>query len=217
MSDGHAEVAERSDALIGAVRWLKRGLRVLDPLDGADAVALRARMRAYLGGIRNRQGRWEQALSACRQAIVEAESVGELGRSCAAHASARSTGRWWSRGTRTEATHSWRALEIYEELGDLEHEGRVLNNLGMFAYFDGRWDDAIALYRRRGRMRRTLPVARRDVAYTDCNVGEILSDQGHLDEAEASLRSGRVGCGAGPASDRRLPSSTFSWPAWRRA
>ena len=24
----------------------------------------------------------------------------------------------------------------------------VLNNLGMFAYFDGRWEDAVALYRR---------------------------------------------------------------------
>jgi class 3 adenylate cyclase/tetratricopeptide (TPR) repeat protein len=184
----HAEVAERSDALIGAVRWLNRGLRVLEGLEAIDAVALRARIHAYLGGIRNRQGRWEEAISACRQAIEEAESVGE------ASALARAlSGLDWAlveSGRREEATHSWRALEIFEELGDLEHEGVVLNNLGMFAYFDGRWDDAIALYRRAGECgkRSGRPA---DIAFTDCNVGEILSDQGRLEEAEEHLRQAR--------------------------
>jgi tetratricopeptide (TPR) repeat protein len=66
----------------------------------------------------------------------------------------------------------------------------VLNNLGMFAYFDGRWDDAVALYRRAGaRSERAGKPA--DVAYTDCNVGEILADQGHLDEAERALQRAR--------------------------
>ena len=184
----HAEVAERTDALIGAVRWLKRGLRVLDGLEDADAVALRARMRAYLGGIRNRQGRWAEAISSCREAIAEADSVGAL--SALAHASAALDWALVESGRRAEATHSWRALEIYEALGDPEHEHRVLNNLGMFAYFDGRWDDAIALYRRAGACaeRAGRPA---DVAYTDCNIGEILSDQGRLDDAGTSLRRAR--------------------------
>ena len=191
----HAEVAERSDALIGAVRWLKRGLRVLDPLEGADVVALRARMRAYLGGIRNRQGRWDEAISSSRQAIAEAESVDEL----SALARALSALDWalLESGRPTEATHSWRALEIYEGLGDIEQQGLVLNNLGMFAYFDGRWDDAISLYRRAGACGE-LSGRPADVAFTDCNVGEILSDQGRLDEAEASLkRARRVWSGTG--------------------
>ena len=67
----------------------------------------------------------------------------------------------------------------------------MLNNLGMFAYFEGRWDNAIAFYRRARGPAANAPVARRDVAYTDCNIGEILSDQGHLDEAGASLRRAR--------------------------
>lgn len=184
----HAEVAERSDALIGAVRWLNRGLRVLDGLEGDDAVALRARIHAYLGGIRNRQGRWNEAISACREAIEEAEAVGE------ASALARAlSGLDWAlveSGRQEEATHSWRALKIFQDLGDLEHEGVVLNNLGMFAYFDGRWDDAIALYRRAGECgRRSGRPA--DMAFTDCNVGEILSDQGRLEEAEEHLRQAR--------------------------
>jgi tetratricopeptide (TPR) repeat protein len=163
-------------------------LRLLDGLETTDAVALRARIHAYLGGIRNRQGRWEEAIAACRRAIEEAESVGEPS------ALARAlSGLDWAlveSGRREEATHSWRALEIFEELGDLEHEGVVLNNLGMFAYFDGRWDDAIALYQRAGECgRRSGRPA--DMAFTDCNVGEILSDQGRLEEAEEHLRQAR--------------------------
>ena len=101
-------------------------------------------MRAYLGGIRNRQGRWSEAVSACRQAIAEAESVGEqqaLARACY-------TLDWAlvGLGRPDEAMHSARALEIYTALGDPEHESVVLNNLGMFAYYDGLWEDAVALY-----------------------------------------------------------------------
>src|ERR1700729_2452228 len=60
----------------------------------------------------------------------------------------------------------------------------------MFAYFDGRWDDAIALYRRARKCgeRSGRPA---DVAFVDCNVGEILSDQGRLDEAEEYLQRAR--------------------------
>ena len=43
--------------------------------------------------------------------------------------------------------HSARALEIYDSLGDLEDKAMVLNNLGMFAYWAGRWDEAVGLYR----------------------------------------------------------------------
>jgi tetratricopeptide (TPR) repeat protein len=71
----------------------------------------------------------------------------------------------------------------------------------MFAYFDGRWDDAVALYQRAGEAseRAGTPAV---TAYTDCNVGEILSDQGHLDEAEDHLRRARrvwSGTGEGQA------------------
>ncbi len=184
----HAEVAERSDALIGAVRWLGRGLRALNGLGTREAIARRARMRAYLGGIRNRQGRFGDAIAACREAIAEAESVGEL--SALAHASYALDWALVESGRRAEATHSALALDIYERLGDPEHEMIVLNNLGMFAYFEGRWDDAVDLYRRAGDCgeRAGRPA---DAAFTDCNVGEILSDQGHLNEAEAYLQRAR--------------------------
>jgi class 3 adenylate cyclase/tetratricopeptide (TPR) repeat protein len=184
LCDRHADVASRNQALSAAVRWLNRGFRSLENVEGAEATAWRARMRSRLGGVRNRQGRWPEAIAACRQAITEAESVGEL--RALAHASYSLDWALVESGRRQEAIHSWRALEIYERLGDPEHEFDVLNNLGMFAYFDGLWEDAIALYRRAAACgeRAGRPA---DAARVDCNVGEILSDQGHLDEAEIHL------------------------------
>jgi tetratricopeptide (TPR) repeat protein len=188
LCDRHADIAKRSEALTRAVRWLNRGFRFIEALEGAEATAWRARMRSNLGGIRGHQTRWSEAISACRQAISEAESVGEL--RALAHACYVLDFALVESGHADEATHSSRALKIYEELGDPEQESSVLNNLGAFAYFDGRWDDAIGLYRRAGACseRAGRPA---DVAYTDCNVGEILSDQGRLDEAEAHLQRAR--------------------------
>ncbi len=105
-------------------------------------------MRSTLGGVRNRQGRWADAVAACRMAIEEAEAAGEL--RALAHACYGLDWALWSSDVR-KATYSARALEIYEQLGDPEREAAVLNNMGMFAYYDGRWDDAVALYREAGR------------------------------------------------------------------
>jgi class 3 adenylate cyclase/tetratricopeptide (TPR) repeat protein len=188
LCDRHADVASRSAALSAAVRWLKRGFRSLEGVPGPEATAWRAKMRSRLGGVRNRQGRWSEAVMECRQAIADAESVGEL--SALAHALYSLDWALVESGRSEEATHSWRALEIYRELGDPEHELFVLNNLGMFAYFDGRWDDALSLYLRARECgeRSGRPA---DVAFVDCNVGEILSDQGRLEEAEEYLRRAR--------------------------
>jgi tetratricopeptide (TPR) repeat protein len=184
----HAEVAERRGSLSGAVRWLNRGLQELEGLDSAAATTWRARLRAHLGGVRNRQGRWSEAVHACRQAIVEAESVGE--EQALARASYSLDWALVGLGRPEDAVHSARALEIYVARGDPEHESVVLNNLGMFAYYDGLWEDAVALYRRAGAAsdRAGRPG---DVAFTDCNIGEIRSDQGAYDEAETHLERAR--------------------------
>ena len=180
----HADTAGDSGASTAAVRWLNRAFRCLDAVQGSEATVWRARIRSDLGGVRNRQGRWAQAIAECRKAITDAESVGEL--RALAHACYALDYALVESGRPGEATHSWRALEIYERLGDPEHEFRVLNNLGGIAYWDGRWDEAVDLYRRATACaeRAGRPA---DAAFTDCNVGEILSDQGHLKEGEARL------------------------------
>jgi class 3 adenylate cyclase/tetratricopeptide (TPR) repeat protein len=191
----HANASADSGASAAAVRWLNRGFRCLETVNGSEATIWRARIRSELGGIRNRQGRWTDAISECRQAIADAESVGEA--SALAHACYALDMALVHSGRGAEATHSRRALEIYEQLGDPEHEFLVLNNLGGFSYLEGRWDEALELYRR-ALTRAELAGIAAQAAFIDCNVGEILSDQGHLKEADVHLqRARRVWSGTG--------------------
>jgi tetratricopeptide (TPR) repeat protein len=78
------------------------------------------------------------------------------------------------------------ALPIYEELGDLVGQANVLNNLGVAAYIEGRWLEALDFYvRSRGARDRAGDVV--GAATAANNIAEILSDQGRLDEAGALL------------------------------
>jgi tetratricopeptide (TPR) repeat protein len=63
----------------------------------------------------------------------------------------------------------------------------VLNNMGMFAYWAGRWDDAVALYGECGDLAARIG-DEEVVATSRANVGEVLADQGHRAEAEEALR-----------------------------
>jgi tetratricopeptide (TPR) repeat protein len=79
------------------------------------------------------------------------------------------------------------ALPIFEEVGDLEYQGKTLNNLGIDAYWSGRWDEAVELYERgREALERVGDVI--EAAVLRNNVAEIRSDQGRLDEAEQQFR-----------------------------
>ena len=93
------------------------------------------------------------------------------------------------------------ALEIYRELGDLVSQGGVLNNLGSSAYFAGRWNEAVDLYRQ-ALAAWDQAGDTRSVSMASFNVGEILSAQGRLDEAEPLLREAeRASRAAGGAAD----------------
>ena len=181
--------------VLPAVRWVKRGLRALEGVDGDEAAACRARLVSTLATIRQRQGRMDEAISLCQRAIDEAQ----VAREDIALAQACHVLDWAlvQSGRPSEAMHSDRALQIYGRLGQLDREAAVLNNLGGFAYFEGRWDDAVALYRR-GADASVRAGDLANAAYGDCNVGEVLSDQGRLAEATKLLnRARRVWRGTG--------------------
>ena len=185
----HGRLRQRS-GMTAAVRWMRRGLRMLEPLDGREARAWRARLIAELAWIRQRQRRYRETERLCREALAEGEAIDEL----RAQARACYTLDWalFEMGRTDEATYSRRALEIYRLLGDPDHEGIVLNNLGGFAYWGGRWSEAIDLYRQAGACRQRAGNDG-DAAQTYANIGEILSDQGRLEEAERQLlRAERV-------------------------
>jgi tetratricopeptide (TPR) repeat protein len=78
-------------------------------------------------------------------------------------------------------------LPIYEALNDFVGQANVLNNMGVDAYYEGRWDEARQCYERS----RTAREAVGDVvgaATASNNIGEILSDQGRIHDAEKLFR-----------------------------
>ena len=80
-----------------------------------------------------------------------------------------------------------RALELYEELGDLVGQTKVQNVLGIFSYYRGDWDDAVERYSASVE----LGTISGDIVRTASsmhNIGEILLDQGHYEDAEEPLR-----------------------------
>lgn len=184
----HSVAAERASSAQTVVRWAKRGLRILEHFADDEARRLRAQLLSALGSARQWQRRLRQAEQTCREAIEVAEAVGEL--RALAHACYVLDQVLVEDGRFDEATHSLRALDIYRALGELERESWVLNNLGAIAYWRGEWDQAIELYTKQAECSQRAGNPS-DVAYTDCNVGEILSDQGLLDQAMRRLQRAR--------------------------
>jgi class 3 adenylate cyclase/tetratricopeptide (TPR) repeat protein len=170
-----------------ALRWITRGLGVLREAGGTEAAIERARLCALYAGIRIRQGRPQDAIAWCWRAIEEGEPVGA--QEAVAHAHFVLDWAFTSLGRYEEAVYSPLALSAYEELGDLHRQGVVLNNMGMFAHFMGRWDEALELYERAGEKWATRG-DRWHGALATLNVADVLADQGRVEEAEPLLRDG---------------------------
>ena len=168
-----------------ALRWFRRGLRTLEGMMDPAARRQRARLYVWLGVVRYHQARASEAIDWCRRAIDEATAVDA--REALAHAYYMLDVALWAVGRTDEAVYSERSLAIYEELGDLNEQAGVVNNLGMYAYYENRWDEAIELYERAEQLW-TRSGDRWKAAFAATNRAELLSDQGRLEEAEPLFR-----------------------------
>jgi tetratricopeptide (TPR) repeat protein len=163
------------------LRWVQRGLKAIEGMTGREAAAQRAQLKVFYGAVRQGQGRSREAIRWCTEGIEEARRAGE--KKALAHAYTILDWADIALGRPAEATRSLAALALYEELGDLDGQALILNNTGAWAYFEGRWDDALELYERARVARERLGdvVVGAEIAY---NVAEILVDRGQLTEAE---------------------------------
>ncbi len=183
-----------------SLRWLTRGLRVLEGSEGAAATAERARLYAWYGVVRQKQGhRPFEAIEWCRRAIVEAEKADAP--DALAHAYNTLDWAYVTLGRFDDAVYSDRALAIYEELGNLHRQAVVLNNLGVIAYLRGRWDESVDLYER-AHAAWEKAGDRWSASFPSVNMGEVLSDQGRQDEAEPLFREALRIARASRASSR---------------
>jgi class 3 adenylate cyclase/tetratricopeptide (TPR) repeat protein len=176
-----AVVTSRAGGYTQSLRWTSHGRRLLETLHQVEADKKRARLSAWYAQIRRRQGRRAEAIRWARRAIEEAKASGEQEALASAYRTLDLTNV--ELGRYEDVTHYPLALAIYEELGDLMEAGTINNDLGAFAYYQGRWDDALAFYEKaRALWNRAGDMAA--VALITANVAEILSDRGQLDEAE---------------------------------
>jgi class 3 adenylate cyclase/tetratricopeptide (TPR) repeat protein len=184
-------VADRAGQLGSALRWLTKAQRVLGdrplaaPTVDHDAIRLLAECRAQYGLIRHWQGRDVAAVAALREAVLLAEKADAD--------DALATALVWldncqmTLGGSGNGDDAGRALAIWRRIGNRPwEEARTLNQLGIRAYFIGRWDLAVDYYRQSKEA-----CDRAGDQFTAAvelgNMAEVLSDQGRLDEAEPLL------------------------------
>jgi class 3 adenylate cyclase/tetratricopeptide (TPR) repeat protein len=181
----HAQVAERLGRPQSTVRWLSRGLRLLEPLETRQAAAQRAEMLAYLASVRQQLGRPRVAV----RLATEAAAVAEACNNRFALANAYVTSDWarLSLGSGERPRDAYKALKIYRRLKKRDNLAMVLLNLGAFAYYRGEWAEAVALYQEASTTYQESG-ALAEAALGSCNVAEIFADQGRLDDAERLLR-----------------------------
>ncbi|HSM01819.1 MAG TPA: adenylate/guanylate cyclase domain-containing protein [Acidimicrobiia bacterium] len=179
-----AWIEEKRGRYSNALRWLTMGRRTIESLTGPEAEAMRAQLSAWRAAMRLVQGRLEAAIEWAERAVVEAERGSD--QDALAHALYLHDAANVYLGRPIDESNSHRALEIYEELGNLSGQAIVANNLAGFAYFAGRWTDALELYERsrEARLRAGDPV---EAVRAGAGIGEILCDQGDLEGARLVL------------------------------
>jgi tetratricopeptide (TPR) repeat protein len=171
---------------VNARRWVSRALRRLDGVAGVDADIQRAELLACQARFAQEAGSLRSAVRWCRRAIDAGDAAG----ADVAVAEAEKILGWANlyNGRNVEATpHLERALARFELLGDLSGQASVLNMMGASAYWLGDWSRALDLYSKaRDLVGRTGNAVMQ--AFCTNNIGEILCDQGRLEEAERLFR-----------------------------
>jgi class 3 adenylate cyclase/tetratricopeptide (TPR) repeat protein len=183
-----AWIGERLGRYSLAVRWTRRGLRRLEGVDAPGATSSRAQLAVFYAAVRQGQGSHREAVRWCTTAIELARAADD--RDALAHAYYVLDWAYAGLGRPDLAVYSADALVLYEELGDLGGQAVVANNMGGLAYYEGRWDDARALYER-GRDARLRTGDAVEAARGTANIAEILLEQQRFAEAEPLLVDAR--------------------------
>jgi class 3 adenylate cyclase/tetratricopeptide (TPR) repeat protein len=182
-------IRERFGRYSDALRWYSRGLQAAETLEADERAQLRFELSLAYAGVKLRQGEFRDCIEWCTRVIDEASEAPDLPALAHAyylmhlsHTSLRSPERAAFRGL---------ALPIYEELGDLLGQANVLNNLGIDAYYEGRWQEALDLYERSKEARERIGDVVGAAQITN-NIGEVKSDQGYLTTASELFEEARA-------------------------
>jgi tetratricopeptide (TPR) repeat protein len=178
--------AERVGRYDDASALLDEGRALIpDPPAPGDEARECGQIEAVRANVAFWQGRFDIAIRCCDRAIESlGRDQGDLETLAYAY-QIRETSQDNLRGTRSDE-YRLKALAIYEELGDIVGLAQVANNLGVYEYFAGRWDEALRFYRRATETYRRMADINA-LAGTLFNEGEILSDKGQFELAGAAF------------------------------
>ncbi|HEY6836585.1 MAG TPA: AAA family ATPase [Gaiellaceae bacterium] len=173
-------IRERFGRYPEALRWYNRGLGALESLPADELRQMRFELSLAYAGVRVRQGEFADGAEWCKRVIAEATEAVDL--PALAHAYHLIHYAYISNRNPDRAAFRGLALPIYEELGDLLGQANALNNMGLDAHYEARWQESLDLYERSKALRERIG----DVvgaATVTSNIGEIKSDQGYLSTA----------------------------------
>ena len=178
-----ARVRQKQRQLTASIRLLRQAERRLADVEPEPWVHRRlAEIHLNLSGLRMDQGRLAEARREGEFAQAHAEAAGDRHLTVQAY------------GAIVGALTDWSDAEPYVELGlgpespDDAYEARSILaiNLGMAAFFAGRWTDAVDLYEQ-GRSNAQAIGNVTGAALASMNAAEVLVDQGHLERAAEAL------------------------------
>jgi class 3 adenylate cyclase/tetratricopeptide (TPR) repeat protein len=181
-------VRERSSRYPEALRWFRRALAAMEQSGAGKPSQLALEIRLSYAGVRFRQSEFTDCIDWCNDVVRQALEVDDL--QALAHAYYLLHLAYTSIGDPNRIAFRGLALPIYEEVGDLLGQANVLNNLGIDAYYEGRWDQALDLYGRSQALRERIGdvVGAATIAN---NIGEIKSDQGEYEAARELFTEAR--------------------------
>ncbi|HUR78960.1 MAG TPA: adenylate/guanylate cyclase domain-containing protein [Acidimicrobiales bacterium] len=162
-----------------AVRWVNKGLKLLDGASDAHRLRQRAELRGLRGEQLHRVGENRKALKWAELAIADA--VASDNRAALARAYTVADLARFKLGQSDSIDRLRRALEIWTELEAVREQATVLTVLGATLYWKGEWDEAVDMFTRS----RDAYSAAGDlvtVGYGTTNIAEILLDQGRNEE-----------------------------------
>ncbi len=174
-------IREKQGRFDDAGRWYDRvGERLGDRRNSDDLLRVRSQMHYYRSGLHHRSNDQQACVIEARRALGAAEDADDL--EAMAEALMRLQLATTYLGREDRIGYGPKALELFTELGRYERISAVLNNLGIEHYFAGRWSEAAENYQR------SADAGLRAGSLIEgmlgaLNGGEILSDQGHWDEA----------------------------------
>ena len=187
----HAQRANtclRAAAYGAGLRATATGLTLLAELNTKEARSVRASLAAARATIRWYQGHAGEAIELAELAVRDARRSHNLEALAAAYGAL--DGCYQMIGEPEKAINDRKAVEIYEQLNDVRRLGLSELNLGVQAYADGNWDEAIDWYTR-ARDDCLRAGDRTHAAISDANLGELLCSRGMLTEADELLIASR--------------------------